>query len=79
MASKKKEYSFDMRENVTKHYLNDDSELQIATKMLISCSPINSIITKYKKNKMYRKYPWSRSKTQDFSKCESTYTTQNQG
>ena len=79
MASKKKEYSFHMRENVTKHYLNDDSELQIATKMLISCSPINSIITKYKKNKMYRKYPWSRSKTQDFSKCESTYTTQNQG
>ena len=40
-----------MRDNVTKRYLNDDSELQIATKMLISCPPINSIITKYKKTK----------------------------
>ena len=78
MAPKKKEYSFDMRETVIKHYLNGDSERQIATKMVISHSSINSIITKYKKT-MYRKYPWSRSKTQNFSKCGSNYTTQNQG
>ena len=51
MAPKKKEYSFDMRETVIKHYLNGDSERQIATKMLIPRSSINSIITKYKKTK----------------------------
>ena len=79
MAPKKKEYSFHMRETVIKHYLNGDSERHIATKMLIPRSSINSIITKYKKDKMYRKYPWSRSKTQNFSKCGSNYTTQNQG
>ena len=51
MAPKEKEYSFDMRETVIKHYLNGDSERQIATKMLIPRSSINSIITKYKKTK----------------------------
>ena len=51
MAPKKKEYSFDMRETVIKHYLNGDSERQIAAKMLIPRSSINSIITKYKKTK----------------------------
>ena len=52
MAPKKKEYSFDMRETVIKHYFNGDSERQIATKMLIPSSSINStIITKYKKTK----------------------------
>ena len=51
MAPKKKEYSFDMRETVIKHYLNGDSERQIATKMIIARSSINSIITKYKKTK----------------------------
>ena len=51
MAPKKKEYSFDMRETVIKHYFNGDSERQIATKMLIPRSSINSIITKYKKTK----------------------------
>ena len=40
-----------MRETVIKHYLNGDSERQIATKMLIPRSSINSIITKYKKTK----------------------------
>ena len=54
MAPKKKEYSFDMRETVIKHYLNGDSERQIATKMLIPRSSINSIITKYKKTKCIR-------------------------
>ena len=51
MAPKKKDYSFHMRESVIKHYLNGDSERQIATKMLILRSSINSIITKYKKTK----------------------------
>ena len=40
-----------MRETVIKHYLNGDSERQFATKMLIPCSSINSIITKHKKTK----------------------------
>ena len=43
-----------MRETVIKHYLNGDSERQIATKMLIPRSSINSIITKYKKTKRIR-------------------------
>ena len=51
MAPKKKEYSFDTRETVIKHYLSDDYEPQIAIKMLIPRSSINSIITKYKKTK----------------------------
>ena len=38
-----------MRETVVKHYLNGNSELQIAAEMLILRSSINSIITKYKK------------------------------
>ena len=54
MAPKKKEYSFNMRKTIIKYYLNGDSERQIATKMLIPRFSINSIITKYKKNKMYR-------------------------
>ena len=45
MAPKKKEYSFDMRETIIKHYLSGDSERQIATRMLIPHSSINSIIT----------------------------------
>ena len=40
-----------MRETVTKHYLNGDSKRQIATKMLIPHSSINSIIIKYRKTK----------------------------
>ena len=40
-----------MRETVIKHYLNGDSESQIATEMLIPRSRINSIINKYKKTK----------------------------
>ena len=43
-----------MRETVIKHYLNGDSERQIAIKMLIPRSSINSIITKYKKTKCIR-------------------------
>ena len=51
MAPKKKEYSFDMWKTVIHHYLNDDREHKIATKMLIPRPSINSIITKSKKTK----------------------------
>ena len=54
MTPKKKEYSFYMRETVIKHYLNGNSERQIATKMLSPGSSINSITTKYKKTKCIR-------------------------
>ena len=49
MVPKKKEYSFDMRETVIKHYLNGDSERQIATGMLTPRCSVNFIIIKYKK------------------------------
>ena len=40
-----------MQETVIKHYSNGDSKHQIATKMLISRSSINSVTSKYKKTK----------------------------
>ena len=51
MAPKKKEYSFDLRETVIKHFLNSDSEHDIAGKMIIPRNLVHYIITKYKKTK----------------------------
>ena len=51
MAPKKKEYSFDLRETVRKHFLNGDSEHDIAGKMIIPRNSVHYIITKYKKTK----------------------------
>ena len=51
MAPKKKEYSFDLRETVIKHFLNGDSEHDIAGKMIIPRNSVHCIITKYKKTK----------------------------
>ena len=51
MAPKKKEYSFDLRETVIKHFLNGDSEHDIAEKMIIPRNSVHYIIMKYKKTK----------------------------
>ena len=48
---KKKKYSYDLREVVIKHFLNADSEREIACKVLIPCSSVNYMITKYKSMK----------------------------
>ena len=48
---KKKEYSNDLREVVIKHFLNGDSEREIACKVLIPRSSVNYMITKYKSMK----------------------------
>ena len=52
MASKKKEYSFDLRETVKKHFLNGDFEHDIAGKTIIPRNSVHYIITKYKKTKI---------------------------
>ena len=52
MAPKKKnEYSYDLREVVIKHFLNGNSEREIARKVLIPPSCINYMIKKYKLTK----------------------------
>ena len=48
---KKKEYSNDLREVGIKHFLNGDSEREIACKVLIPRSSVNYMITKYKSMK----------------------------
>ena len=48
---KKKEYSNDLREVVIKHFLNGDSEREIACKLLIPRNSVNYMITKYKSTK----------------------------
>ena len=48
---KKKEYSNDLRDVVIKHFLNGDSEREIVCKVLIPCSSVNYMITKYKSTK----------------------------
>ena len=48
---KKKEYSNDLRQVVIKHFLNGDSEREIACKVLIPHSSVNYMITKYKSMK----------------------------
>ena len=44
----KKEYSNYLRAVVIKHFFNRDSEREIACKVLIPCSSVNYMITKYK-------------------------------
>ncbi|CAF2761239.1 unnamed protein product [Rotaria sp. Silwood2] len=51
MAPTRKEHSNEFRETIVKHFLNGDSEHDIATKMLCSRNTIHSIIVKYKKTK----------------------------
>ena len=51
MVPKKKEYSFDLRETVIKHFLSGDSEHDIAGEMMIPRNSVHYIITKYKKTK----------------------------
>ena len=51
MAPKKKEYSFHLRETVIKHFLNGDSEHDIAGEMIIPRNSVHYIIMKYKKTK----------------------------
>ena len=48
---KKKEYSYDLREVVIKHFLNGDSEREVARKVLVPRKCINYIIKKYKLTK----------------------------
>ena len=48
---KKKEYSNDLREAVIEHFLNGDSECEIVCKVLIPCSSVNYMNTKYKSMK----------------------------
>ena len=48
---KKKEYSYDLRETVIKHFLNSDSEREIARKVLIPRTSIRRKIQKYKSTK----------------------------
>ena len=63
MAPKKKEYPVDLRQTVIKHYLNGDSEHEIAQKLIIRRTSVRYVIDKYKKNKMRSKYYRSRPKT----------------
>jgi transposase len=51
MAPKKKEHSNDLRTLVIKHYLNGDSQREIAKKVLLSRPTVQSIIKKYKNTK----------------------------
>ena len=51
MAPKKKEYSNDLRTLVINHYLNGDSQREIAKKALLSRPIVQSIIKKYKNTK----------------------------
>ncbi len=48
---KQKEYSNDLREIVIKHFLNGDTELEIAQKVLIPRTSVHCIIAKYKSTK----------------------------
>ena len=51
MAPKKKEYPVDLRQTVIKHYLNGDSEHQIAQKLIVPRTSVHYSIDKYKKTK----------------------------
>jgi transposase len=51
MAPKKKEHSNDLRTLVIKHYLNGDSQREIAAKTLLSRTTVQSMIKKYKSTK----------------------------
>ena len=47
----KKEYPVDLRQTVIKHYLNPDSEHEIAQKLIIPRTSVHYMIDKYKKTK----------------------------
>ena len=47
----KKEYSYDLREIVIKHFLKGDSEREVARKVLIPRTSIHRMIQKYKSTK----------------------------
>lgn len=51
MAPKKKEHSEDLRTLVIKHFLNGDSQREIAKKTLLSRETVRSMIKKYKSTK----------------------------
>ena len=51
MAPKRKEYSDDLRTLVIKHFLNGDSQREIAKKTLLSRETVRSMIKKYKSTK----------------------------
>ena len=51
MAPKKKEYPVNLRQTVIKHYLNGDSEHEIAQKLIIPRTSVHYMIDKYKKTK----------------------------
>ena len=51
MVPKIKEHSFEFRNLAIKHFLNGDSEHEIAKKLLCSRNTVHSIIDKYKKTK----------------------------
>ena len=50
-STNKKEYSSDLRHLVIKHFLNGDSEREIATRMLIPQNSVHYTIAKYKSTK----------------------------
>ena len=49
MAPTRTEHSNEFRELIIKHYLNDDSEREIASKVFCSRNSVHSMIMKYKK------------------------------
>ena len=51
MTLKKKEYLIDLRQTVIKHYVNGDSEHEIARKLIVPRTSVHYIIDKYKKIK----------------------------
>ena len=51
MTPNKKEYPVDLRQTVIKHYLNGDSEHEIAQKLIIRRTSVHYIIDKYTKIK----------------------------
>ena len=60
---RQKEYSYDLREVVIKHFLNRGSECEIARKILIPHSCINYVIKSIQINKMHWKHHRTRLKT----------------
>jgi transposase len=54
---RRKEYSDGLREVVIKHFLDDDSEREIAHKVLIPCITVHRMIVKYKSTKCIGKFP----------------------
>ena len=51
MSPTRKEHSNEFREVVIQHFLNGDSEREIASKMLCSRNTVHSMVVKYKKTR----------------------------